>query len=66
MAHYEIFWSTRVIKMSDKDIIRLQVLAEEQAKKIEKLEERVSKLEMRNISMSNTLEGWLRRGGFIK
>lgn len=52
--------------MTDKDIIRLQVLAEEQAKKIEKLEERVSKLEMRNISMSNTLEGWLRRGGFIK
>jgi hypothetical protein len=52
--------------MSDKDIIRLQILAEEQAKKIEKLEERVSRLEMRSISLANTIEGWLRRGGLIK
>jgi|LakMenEpi03Aug12_release.lakeMendotaPanAssembly.Ray.scaffolds.fasta_scaffold2761858_2 hypothetical protein len=53
-------------QMSDKDIIRLQILAEDQAKKIEKLEERVSRLEMRNISLANTIEGWLRRGGLIK
>jgi hypothetical protein len=44
----------------------LQILAEDQAKKIEKLEERVSRLEMRNISLANTIEGWLRRGGLIK
>jgi hypothetical protein len=53
-------------QMSDKDIIRLQILSEEQAKKIENLEKRVSRLEMRNISLANTIEGWLIRSGIIK